>query len=321
MRILAVDDDSYILELIPMIIAQLGAHEVALASSADEALTVIQGAADPFDCFLLDIQMPGMDGIDLCGRVRSMPAYAKAPIIMLTAMTEKPFIDRAFAAGATDYATKPFDLHELRARLRVADLLVKAIRSRTEDEHSADQDIAAQVEIGATTIADVPNVVSVMALGNYLAALSTSGLHSTQVFAIEVDGFAAVSAKASASDRSYALTEIADTIATVLKPHGYLMAYAEQGCFLCVSNSPSLHDPEYMESEMGSIFDDKLCVLDSGDPVDIDFAVGQPLQPGIVKTQGAAFLFDRAIARAQARANARRTSPRPPNICWIPDVG
>lgn len=324
MRILAVDDDVYILELIPMILAQMGAHEVSLASSGEEALTVIEAADNPFDCFIFDIQMPGMDGIELCSRVRAIPIYAMVPIIMLTAMTEKPFIDRAFASGATDYATKPFDVIELWARLRVADLLLKANKNRMNDGASPDQGIgakASEFNIASGAIVGVKNVVPVTALANYLAALSTSGLLSSQVFAVESDGFAEICSKASGQERNYVLTEIAESIATVLKPQGYLIAHAEEGCFVCVSNSPNPPDLEYMESEIGVVFDEKLCALDNGDPVDISFAVGQPLQPGMVKSQGAAALFERAIARAKARAQAHRESPRQPNIRWMPDVG
>lgn len=105
MKILAVDDDPIILELLAHFIDTLTDHKVVLASCADEAIDVIQAnARSPFDCFLLDIQMPGTDGITLAGKIRAMEPYTDTPILMLTAMSEKVYID----AVATNSATSSF---------------------------------------------------------------------------------------------------------------------------------------------------------------------------------------------------------------------
>ncbi|WP_157706110.1 response regulator [Roseovarius faecimaris] len=70
-----------------------------------------------FDCFLMDIQMPGTDGIEFCKYLRNRSDYKRSLILMLTAMSEKSYLDRAFAAGADDYITKPFEIGDLRERL------------------------------------------------------------------------------------------------------------------------------------------------------------------------------------------------------------
>ena len=66
MKILAVDDDKFILELVPAILGEAGLDDVTTAASGEEALAAIRAADGAFDCLLFDIQMPGMDGIDLC---------------------------------------------------------------------------------------------------------------------------------------------------------------------------------------------------------------------------------------------------------------
>lgn len=71
-RILVVDDDPFILELIPMISAKAGFSQVTPAASGEEALELLTGSDTLFDCLLLDISMPGMDGIELCRRVRQI---------------------------------------------------------------------------------------------------------------------------------------------------------------------------------------------------------------------------------------------------------
>ncbi|MCB1355908.1 MAG: response regulator, partial [Maritimibacter sp.] len=84
MKILAVDDDSIILGLLTEVLERAEYGEVQTCTSAERALEVIAETKVPFDCFLLDIQMGGMDGIGLCARIRDMPKYARTPILMLT---------------------------------------------------------------------------------------------------------------------------------------------------------------------------------------------------------------------------------------------
>ncbi|MDB5657532.1 MAG: response regulator [Cypionkella sp.] len=112
----------------PLLVAISGFPDVTTASSGQRALDALANSDDSFDCLLLDINMPGMDGVELCERVRRLEAYRTTPIIMLTAMSEGEYIDSAFKAGTTDYATKPFDIDELGARLRVAHKLIIARR-------------------------------------------------------------------------------------------------------------------------------------------------------------------------------------------------
>ncbi len=69
------------------------------------------------DVILLDIMMPGMDGMEVCQRIRSETALAEIPIIMLTALDDKKSLLDGLEAGADDYITKPYDRYELRARL------------------------------------------------------------------------------------------------------------------------------------------------------------------------------------------------------------
>lgn len=120
MKILAVDDDPCLLDLLKAVLENSGYSDVLTCSSPTKALEMMKLDGADFDCLLLDIQMPEMDGIELCRRVRAIPGFEETPIIMITAMTEKSYIARAFMAGATDYIAKPFDVIEIGARIRVA---------------------------------------------------------------------------------------------------------------------------------------------------------------------------------------------------------
>src|SRR5690606_24256529 len=107
MRILAVDDDKLVLEILSLLVKRAGYPQIETASSAGVALELITAASEPYQCILLDIQMPVMDGVEFCDLLRRIPDYADCPIIMVTAMTDKIWMDQAYDAGATDYVTKP----------------------------------------------------------------------------------------------------------------------------------------------------------------------------------------------------------------------
>jgi DNA-binding SARP family transcriptional activator/class 3 adenylate cyclase len=114
-EILIVDDTPANVRLLEAILVTHG-HQVRSAASGPEALTVIEGASPP-DLVLLDIQMPGMDGFEVCRRVREQDALAMLPIIMITAAGSAEKLT-ALECGADDFIPRPFDQAELLARVR-----------------------------------------------------------------------------------------------------------------------------------------------------------------------------------------------------------
>jgi adenylate cyclase len=112
--ILIVDDLPQNVRLLDAVLSPRG-FRVATASSGAEALDVLN--KEHPDLVLLDILMPGMDGYEVCRRIREDPATAFLPVIMITASGEEEKI-RAIDAGADDFVNKPFDQAELLARVR-----------------------------------------------------------------------------------------------------------------------------------------------------------------------------------------------------------
>jgi len=110
-RLLVVDDEPDILTMLAGFLRDCG-YLVLTAGNAEEALGKL--AKQP-DCLLLDIQMPGQDGLQLCRQIRD---YFAGPIIFLTARIEETDKLQGFAAGADDYIVKPFSLRELKARVQ-----------------------------------------------------------------------------------------------------------------------------------------------------------------------------------------------------------
>jgi CheY-like chemotaxis protein len=114
--ILAVDDTPEHLELLARMLGGDG-YELALAVGGLEALARV--AYEKPDLILLDVLMPGMDGMEVCRRLKAEPASREIPVIFLTCMSDSHDILAGFAAGAVDYVAKPFRMPELLARVRV----------------------------------------------------------------------------------------------------------------------------------------------------------------------------------------------------------
>ncbi|MBL0030360.1 MAG: hybrid sensor histidine kinase/response regulator [Rhodanobacteraceae bacterium] len=113
--VLVVDDQLANVQAVGSLLARSDL-DVMPALSGEQALARLAQRAP--DLILLDMMMPGMDGFEVCRRLRGDARHAAIPIIFLTAANERHLLVRAFAAGAVDYVTKPFVAEELLARVR-----------------------------------------------------------------------------------------------------------------------------------------------------------------------------------------------------------
>jgi two-component system KDP operon response regulator KdpE len=127
-KVLVVDDESSIRRALHNTLGGMG-FDVDDASTGEAALQVVQEA--PYDVVLMDINMPGMGGIRACREIRkSLPRLG---ILMLTVRDREEDKIAALDAGADDYITKPFNMHELAARIRAA---VRRFRASQVDPDS-----------------------------------------------------------------------------------------------------------------------------------------------------------------------------------------
>jgi len=141
-RILVVDDEPKNRELIRDTLEVRG-YAIEAAASGTEALVCI--AAAPPDVVLLDVSMPGMDGLEVCRQLKGDPVTASLPVIMVTAHTDRRDRLAGIEAGADDYLTKPVDLQDLLLRVRnvvrgkrLADEVKENLRRLRELEHLRD---------------------------------------------------------------------------------------------------------------------------------------------------------------------------------------
>ena len=123
--ILVVDDAEINIDILMGALEDM--YDVSVAMDGETALETARDILP--DLILLDIMMPGMDGYEVCRRLKEDPATRNIPVVFLTALTEVGDKAKGFDAGAADYITKPFDVAEVDAKVR-------AILSRRHDAES-----------------------------------------------------------------------------------------------------------------------------------------------------------------------------------------
>lgn len=131
-RILCVDDEPVNIKLLEAILMAHG-HEVIGAASGKEALERLH--ALPIDLVLLDVMMPGINGFEVCRRIKGDEGLRDIPVVMITALSAKKDRIQGIEAGADDYLAKPFDQTEVLARVRML-LKVKKLKDRLNDSYT-----------------------------------------------------------------------------------------------------------------------------------------------------------------------------------------
>jgi len=106
-KILIVDDDHLITELMYSLVT-MDKHEAIVVNDSTEAMNVAL-SANP-DLITLDLMMPHLSGYDICQLLRANPKFANTPIIVISAKEDTPSREKAFALGASEFITKPFDI-------------------------------------------------------------------------------------------------------------------------------------------------------------------------------------------------------------------
>ncbi len=143
MKILIAEDDVTSRHMIELMLRKW-AYEVVIACNGDEAWQALQ-AENPPELAILDWMMPGMDGVEICRRIRESMTSSLIYVILLTSRDRKEDIVSGLVAGANDYVTKPFEPEELRARIKVGERII-GLQSALSDRVKELQKALAQIK-------------------------------------------------------------------------------------------------------------------------------------------------------------------------------
>ena len=138
-RILVVDDAAAHLKMLARALEESG---YLVQTAGDGAQALASAERDPPDLILLDVDMPVLDGYETCRRLKAQARFAATPVIFLSGLSDIPQRLQAFASGGVDYVTKPFDLHEIRARISNHLELARLRRQAEESNRELDASLA-----------------------------------------------------------------------------------------------------------------------------------------------------------------------------------
>jgi CheY-like chemotaxis protein len=130
MKILVAEDDAVTRKMLVVTLERLGWDVIQAedGNAAWQAFETLKGKSAP-ELAVLDWMMPGVEGIEICRRLRTTPGFELVYVILVTSRGGKEDLSYGLAAGANDYITKPFDPVELQARVRVGERMVRLQRS------------------------------------------------------------------------------------------------------------------------------------------------------------------------------------------------
>ena len=158
-RILIVDDTKANLDLLCELLEAQG-YSIAMAPNGDTALRI----ADRFkpDLILLDVMMPGIDGFEVCRRLKANPQTARIPVIFITAQNETESVVTGFEVGGVDYIAKPFHQEEVRVRVRTHlsnDHLARELSQKNDELTHANRQIRESAERKSAFLASMSHEI------------------------------------------------------------------------------------------------------------------------------------------------------------------
>ena len=315
MKILAVDDDEFALDLLKASLCVANYTDVTVASSAYEALEILDNSPDAFDCLMLDIMMPDVDGIELCQTIRDSKQHANIPIIMITALSEQCHIDRAFEAGATDYVTKPFEGQELAGRINAASALSTMVSTEREAKQAANSlkeklDKFYSVEVSQRfDIEGVPGAADVFELENHLLKMP-AGKSTHEMFAFKIIEVENLHGQLSPTDFRLAINNVAGCISDCISSSKLKIAYAGDGAFVCVSTWPSTHRPAYIEANVKEAVNGLGITNADGQPISIDIIMGRPTKANLWSDKDAVASLENVIKDVELNCSDRQTQSK-----------
>ena len=268
MKVLIVDDDADILEVLSLGLEMSGDHSIETAQSGLQALEKIDHAVRPFDLFLLDIQMPEMTGVEVCRSIRARPRYQHKPIIMVTAMSDKRHVDDAFAAGATDYVIKTVALSD------------------------------------AIPIDDVDGVLRVHAFENYLAQLGRLEFRATRLQILTVANITSIYERCTPREFIDEVTDIAECISDALCEQAPVITYFGRGIYGIATYG---HHAKPIEEVTASIYRqiaETGLVFRDGCPVPVEFDVSSICRKSFLSPKKQIAFIDHMIGELKTAAHS-----------------
>lgn len=289
MRILAVDDDPVILDLLGSSLETNGFDDITFATTAEDALELIEVADQPYDIFLLDIMLPGTTGIEVCKQLRTYECYRASPVLMITASRARDMMARAFEAGATDFVSKPFDALELVTRIRLAAMLNDS-RQREKMNAAAVEQLDRMSEVSFDERFDLTpsaGIKGFYALENEMLRRADT-LNEVSLFSVQIDNALGFFRGSRPAQFRAGIDAAGRALAQVIDTGDIRFAYAGRGAMIAVAHAQAEIFPTQVQNDANA------ALAESWD----SFATGQatPLTLSVAQVTGPPLWTGKAVA-------------------------
>ena len=264
MRILLADDDEVSRHILKGTLSRWG-FDVISAVDGHEAWQVLQADNAP-RLAILDWVMPGMDGVDVCRKVREQLTGPYIYMLLLTSKREKEDIVRGMAAGADDYVSKPFDPQELRVRLkageRIIDLQEKLLQAQQDLQYMATHD----------NLSGLQNRFAILeALRRELSRARREG-REVGIILADIDHFKRVNDSLGHLAGDAVLREVAGRLRKHVRPYDYVGRYGGEEFLIVLPECPLRATRNAAERMQKAVFQEPV-VLAEG-PVNVTISLG-----------------------------------------------
>jgi len=248
MRIYFADDSEDEREIMEATLSSGGYEDIQLLKSGGELLTrlgidPVSTAVDEPGLILLDIRMPGVDGVEACARIRADSRYQHTPILMVSTLDDLETLNHAFLAGANDYINKPYNRVELLARLRAAMRLKSELDrciARERELLAARELRATRTRDGRSTIDPATSLLPREVLEDYVSAEGNAALSRIAVFALHIDDLDAYERHCGVIAKRDLLRQVAAALMHIPAHLGDLLTHYDTGLFLALLHNTDL---------------------------------------------------------------------------------
>jgi sigma-B regulation protein RsbU (phosphoserine phosphatase) len=240
MRIYVAEDSEDARDIMAATLSAGGYEDVNFSESGVELLArlgidPVNPEAPEAEIIMLDVRMPGIDGIETCARIRADARYQYAPILMVTSLDDMETLNQAFVAGANDYINKPFNRLELHARLRNAQRLKGELdrrRARERELLAAQRGQSGRPQAGSGAFHSGTGLLSRQTMEAYIA--SGAAGEGVGVLALKVDRLKPYATNFGADAGAALLAQVGGAMRGLPARLGDLIAHFEPDVFVAV---------------------------------------------------------------------------------------
>jgi len=296
-RILLADDDEVSRHILKATLSRWG-FDVVTAVDGEQAWQILEGADTP-RLAILDWMMPGMDGVDVCRKVREQLTGPYIYMLLLTSKREKEDIVSGMAAGADDYVSKPFDPQELRMRLkageRIIDLQEKLLQAQQELHYMATHD----------NLSGLQNRYAILeALRRELSRARREG-REVGIILADIDHFKRINDSLGHLAGDAVLREVAARLRKHVRPYDYVGRYGGEEFLVVLPECPLRATQGAAERMQKAVFQEPVLLAEGPVNVTISLGVTGYAQGETDELQALIRAADGALYRAKAAGRNR----------------